>query len=143
MAVKPIFDTVPMLAEALTAGHGAKYKRLANALEVGIREGRIDAGMKLPPHRRLADRLGVTIGTVSRAYAELERLGLVVARVGDGTFVRQRELERKHDAGFRNFVEDCRSSTTWVVTCIFLARKSASWRMACTIWSAILRLSAS
>ena len=106
MAVKPLFDTVPMLAEALTAGHGAKYKRLANALEIGIREGRIDAGMKLPPHRRLADRLGVTIGTVSRAYAELERLGLVVARVGDGTFVRQRELERKHDAGFRNFVEE-------------------------------------
>ncbi|HTO19185.1 MAG TPA: PLP-dependent aminotransferase family protein [Pseudomonas sp.] len=106
MAVKPIFDTVSMLAEALKSGRGAKYKRLANALEIGIREGRIDAGMKLPPHRRLADRLGVTIGTVSRAYAELERLGLLVARVGNGTFVRQRELERKRDAGFSNFVED-------------------------------------
>ncbi|GLZ86663.1 transcriptional regulator [Metapseudomonas resinovorans] len=62
--------------------------------------------MKLPPHRILADRLGVTIGTVSRAYAELERMGLVVARVGDGTFVRQRELERKRDVGFSNFVEE-------------------------------------
>lgn len=48
----------------------------------------------------------MTIGTVSRAYAELERTGLVVARVGDGTFVRQGELERKRDAGFSNFVEE-------------------------------------
>ena len=106
MAVKPIIDTVSMLREALSSGHGAKYKRLAGAMEVRILEGSIEGGAKLPPHRNLADRLGVTIGTVSRAYAELERMGLVVARVGDGTFVRQRDLERKRDAGFSNFVEE-------------------------------------
>lgn len=106
MAVKPIIDTVPILREALSSGYGAKYKRLAGAMEVRILEGHIEGGVKLPPHRNLADRLGVTIGTVSRAYAELERMGLVVARVGDGTFVRQRELERKRDAGFSNFVEE-------------------------------------
>lgn len=106
MAVKPIIDTVSMLREALTSGHGAKYKRLAGSMEIGILEGSIEGGAKLPPHRNLADRLGVTIGTVSRAYAELERMGLVVARVGDGTFVRQRDLERKRDAGFSNFVEE-------------------------------------
>ncbi|MCP8467021.1 PLP-dependent aminotransferase family protein [Pseudomonas sp. ZM23] len=106
MAVKPIIDTVPILKEALGSGQGAKYKRLAGAMQTRILEGSIEAGMKLPPRRILADRLGVTIGTVSRAYAELERMGLVVARVGDGTFVRQRELERKRDAGFSNFVEE-------------------------------------
>lgn len=106
MAVKHIIDTVPILREALSSGHGAKYKRLAGALEIHILEGAIGGGMKLPPHRSLADRLGVTIGTVSRAYAELERMGLVIARVGDGTFVRQRELERKRDGGFSNFIEE-------------------------------------
>ncbi|WP_077525910.1 PLP-dependent aminotransferase family protein [Metapseudomonas resinovorans] len=106
MAVKPIIDTVSILIEALNSGAGAKYKRLASAMEVRILEGSIEGGVKLPPHRILADRLGVTIGTVSRAYAELERMGLVVARVGDGTFVRQRELERKRDVGFSNFVEE-------------------------------------
>jgi DNA-binding transcriptional MocR family regulator len=106
MAVKPIIDTVSMLREALSSGHGAKYKRLAESMEIGILEGSIESGAKLPPHRNLADRLGVTIGTVSRAYAELERMGLVVARVGDGTFVRQRDQERKRDAGFSNFVEE-------------------------------------
>lgn len=106
MAVKPIIDTVSMLREALSSGHGAKYKRLAEAMELRILDGSIEGGAKLPPHRSLADRLGVTIGTVSRAYAELERMGLVVARVGDGTFVRQRDLERKRDIGFSNFVEE-------------------------------------
>mgnify|MGYP000358381396 CR=1 FL=1 len=77
MAVKPIIDTVSMLRDALSSGHGAKYKRLAEAMELRILDGSIEGGAKLPPHRSLADRLGVTIGTVSRAYAELERMGLV------------------------------------------------------------------
>ncbi|EQM68221.1 hypothetical protein L682_18730 [Aquipseudomonas alcaligenes OT 69] len=75
-------------------------------MEIRILEGTLEGGAKLPPHRNLADRLGVTIGTVSRAYAELERMGLVIARVGDGTFVRRRGLERKRDEGFRNFIEE-------------------------------------
>lgn len=106
MAVKPIIDTVSMLRGVLISGHGAKYKRLAGAMEIKILEGSIEGGAKLPPHRNLADRLGVTIGTVSRAYAELERMGLVIARVGDGTFVRQRGLELKRDDGFSNFIDE-------------------------------------
>lgn len=85
---------------------GAKYKRLARALEGAILNGEIGAGTKLLPHRILADRLGVTIGTISRAYAELERMGLVAARVGDGTFVRQSGRENPGRQGFRNFVEE-------------------------------------
>jgi DNA-binding transcriptional MocR family regulator len=108
MAVKTIIDTVSMLRGALDRGQGVKYKRLAEAMEKGILDGAIGAGSKLPPHRILSDNLGVTIGTVSRAYGELERLGLVVARVGDGTFVRQRGMERKRDEGFRNFVDEPR-----------------------------------
>lgn len=91
---------------ALRSGQGAKYQRLAEALELKILDGALEGGAKLPPHRVLADQLDVTIGTVSRAYAELERMGLVVARVGDGTFVRKRGLERKRDEGFRNFIEE-------------------------------------
>jgi len=106
MAVKTIIDTVSILKGALNSGQGAKYKRLAGAMEVRILEGTIEAGSKLPPHRNLADRLGVTIGTVSRAYSELERMGLVTARVGDGTFVRQRGLEHKRDDGFSNFIDE-------------------------------------
>lgn len=108
MTVKPNIDTVTILRDALRSGQGAKYQRLAEALEHRIADGSLEGGEKLPPHRLLADRLGVTIGTVSRAYSELERTGLVVARVGDGTFVRQRGMERCRDEGFRHAVEEAR-----------------------------------
>ncbi len=68
---------------------GPRYKALADALEHDIRRGRLPAGAKLPPHRRLADALRVTIGTVARGYAEAERRQLISAQVGSGTFVRR------------------------------------------------------
>ncbi|KQR82407.1 GntR family transcriptional regulator [Burkholderia sp. Leaf177] len=103
MTVKGSIDTVSICRDLLASGVGVKYKRLAKAIEEAIRVGSIRAGDKLPPHRILADKIGVTAGTVSNAYAELERTGLVVARVGDGTFVRKRDQERSRDAGFHNF----------------------------------------
>ncbi|MBV4488209.1 PLP-dependent aminotransferase family protein [Pseudomonas sp. SWRI153] len=106
MTVKASIAMVSILRGGLANRAGVKYKRLADAVAQAIKEGVIDAGSKLPPHRLLADSLGVTIGTVSRAYGELERVGLVVARVGDGTYVRQRGMERPQDKGFRNVSDE-------------------------------------
>ncbi|MVV48977.1 PLP-dependent aminotransferase family protein [Pseudomonas sp. PB120] len=106
MTVKVSIAMVSILRDGLANGVGVKYKRLADAVEKGIAEGLIEPGCKLPPHRLLADSLGVTIGTISRAYGELERVGLVVARVGDGTYVRQRGMERPRDVGFRNVSDE-------------------------------------
>ena len=64
------------------------YKKIADALGALISSGQLKPGDKLPTHRSLADTLEVTVGTVTRAYAEGERRGLVEARVGAGTFVR-------------------------------------------------------
>jgi DNA-binding transcriptional MocR family regulator len=50
--------------------------------------GNLVTNYKLPTHRALADKLDVTVGTVTRAYAEAERRGLVEARVGAGTYIR-------------------------------------------------------
>jgi DNA-binding transcriptional MocR family regulator len=108
MTVKVSIAMVSILRDGLTNGQGVKYKRLADAVEKGIAERLIEPGCKLPPHRLLADSLGVTIGTISRAYGELERVGLVVARVGDGTYVRQRGMERPRDVGFRNVSDEPR-----------------------------------
>lgn len=105
MTVKTYIDTVSILRNALDSGRGIKYKRLASALELCILDGTLAPGSKLPPQRILAYKIKVTVGTVSRAYAELERMGLVVPRVGDGTFVRQRGLERKRDEGYRNVAQ--------------------------------------
>lgn len=60
---------------------------LADTLEQAIRSGRLAAGTQLPTHRDLSKRLGVAVSTVSRAYAEAIRRGLIDGAVGRGTFV--------------------------------------------------------
>lgn len=63
------------------------YIALADALERDIRSGVLRAGDLLPTHRELAKKVGVTVTTVTRAYAEAARRNLINAIVGKGTFV--------------------------------------------------------
>ena len=76
---------------SLGDGSKSKYQSIAEDLAQAILNGQVPTGEKLPPQRNLARRLGVTTGTISRAYAILERQGLATARVGDGTYVRSAE----------------------------------------------------
>jgi DNA-binding transcriptional MocR family regulator len=71
----------------LSAGNGPLYVRLADRIETDISKGVLPAGAKLPPQRDLAYDIGVTIGTVGRAYALVRERGLVSGEVGRGTFV--------------------------------------------------------
>jgi DNA-binding transcriptional MocR family regulator len=64
------------------------YLALADAIAADVQTGKLSSGDRLPPQRDLADALGVTVTTVTRGYAEAERLGLVSGEVGRGTFVR-------------------------------------------------------
>jgi DNA-binding transcriptional MocR family regulator len=66
---------------------GPLYRAVADAIAHDVQAGRLKAGDRLPPHRELADQVGVTVTTVTRAYAEAERRGLVRGEVGRGTFV--------------------------------------------------------
>ncbi len=75
---------MPQIAER----RGPKYLRIADAIDDAIKSGDLPAESKLPPMRNLAYDLGVTLGTVSRAYQEAERRGLVGGEVGRGTYVR-------------------------------------------------------
>lgn len=82
---------VPMTidwVDAAEAGGRTRYRALAETIAAAIADGRLKAGEQLPTHRALAERLDVSIGTVTRAYAEAERRGLVSGEVGRGTFVR-------------------------------------------------------
>lgn len=71
-------------------GHGTApiYLRIVDALAADIRAGRLAPGHRLPTHRQLAGALGVNLTTVTRAYNEAHRRGLIDAGVGRGTFVR-------------------------------------------------------
>ncbi|CUX16033.1 MULTISPECIES: PLP-dependent aminotransferase family protein [Agrobacterium] len=75
----------------ITEGDGPIYLRLADSIEGAISDGILQAGSKLPPQRNLAYDLGVTIGTISRAYALIHERGLVSGEVGRGTYVNERK----------------------------------------------------
>jgi len=72
---------------------GPRYKTLANQIAAAIAAGELKPGERLPPQRLLADALQVTVGTITRAYREAERRGLVEARVGSGTRVCGAQVE--------------------------------------------------
>lgn len=63
------------------------YLSLAEQFARAIEDGRLAVGARLMPHRRLADGLGLSVQTVSRAYEELIRRGLVSGEIGRGSFV--------------------------------------------------------
>ncbi|GAB6968242.1 PLP-dependent aminotransferase family protein [Komagataeibacter kakiaceti JCM 25156] len=74
----------------LPPGDTSPAERLADALAGDILAEKLDAGDRLPAHRDLAWRLGIGVGSVTRAYAVLERRGLVRSMRGRGTFVASR-----------------------------------------------------
>ncbi len=72
----------------LQHGDGPRYLQIVGALENDIAAGNVAAGQRLPTHREMAAALGLSVGTVSRAYAMAERRGLITGEVGRGTFVK-------------------------------------------------------
>ena len=70
---------------------GPRYRALAEAIGAAVRTGRLDAGARLPTQRELAHRLGVTVGTVGRAYELAARQGWIRCEVGRGSFVQPPE----------------------------------------------------
>ena len=76
-------DWLPTLSE----WPGPVYRRLVEALAADIASGRLARGQQLPTHRALASALGVDLTTVTRAYGEARRRGLIDAQVGRGSFV--------------------------------------------------------
>lgn len=71
------------------------YRAIVEALARDISAGILKLGDRLPPHRELATALGLSVGTVSKAYAEAKRRGYVHSTIGSGTFVRAHPLRER------------------------------------------------
>ena len=63
------------------------YMQIKEQLERRIASGVLLPGQVLPSVRSLSETLQINPNTVVRAYRELELLGLVETRHGEGTFV--------------------------------------------------------
>src|SRR3954470_9529304 len=62
--------------------------QIVDVFAAAIAAGELGADEKLPPTRELAELAQVNHLTAARAYRRLAEMGLVKARVGQGTFVR-------------------------------------------------------
>src|SRR5829696_2381332 len=74
---------------------GPVYRAIADAIDEEVQKGVLRAGTRLPPHRDLADHLGVTVTTITRAYTEAARRGLTTGHVGRGTYIRGNEPDER------------------------------------------------
>lgn len=67
--------------------NGPVYRLIAEAIESDICSGILQSGTLLPTHRELADIMGLGLGTVTRAYKEAEKKGLIKGDRRRGTIV--------------------------------------------------------
>jgi DNA-binding LacI/PurR family transcriptional regulator len=67
-----------------------RYQALRRRIQTRIRTGEWTTGDRIPSERELAREAGVSQMTVNRALGDLVRAGVLVRRVGSGTFVADR-----------------------------------------------------
>lgn len=71
-----------------TVGSMPRYIQIAELLARDIAASRLIDGERLPPEREMAVELGVAVGTLRRALAELQSRGLLERTQGSGNYVR-------------------------------------------------------
>ena len=77
-----------MWSPDLNAFSGPRYLAIVSAIAEDVERGNLKAGDQMPTHRDLASLLGVTTATITRAYTEAAKRGLLVGETGRGTFVK-------------------------------------------------------
>jgi GntR family transcriptional regulator len=70
------------------------YEQIRRQIAAFMQGGLLAPGARLPAMRALAADLGVAVGTVARAYTELEAAGLVTSRRRTGTVVAEQAGRR-------------------------------------------------
>jgi DNA-binding transcriptional MocR family regulator len=69
---------------------GATSAEISASVESGVRTGELPSGAPLPAVRALADELGVSPGTVAKAYQVLRQRGVIETAGRNGTRIRPR-----------------------------------------------------
>ncbi|WP_264212031.1 PLP-dependent aminotransferase family protein [Leisingera thetidis] len=75
------------------------HSSLALSIAKAISDGRLPKGTQLPTHRKLAEELGLSVHTVSKAYESLRRQRLIDGQVGRGSYVL--DPDQPNDQPFR------------------------------------------
>lgn len=80
-------------------GATPRYLLIADTLEQAIRQHQLPEGAFLPTERQMAEKLGLSRVTISKAMAELERKRLITRQQGQGTRVAQAFRYSLNDSG--------------------------------------------
>jgi len=86
---------------ALSPGSLPLYVQISEMLIRDIAAGRLADGTRLPPERDMAVQLGISVGTLRRALADLAEKGLVARIQGSGNYIRQQPAPASVYALFR------------------------------------------
>ena len=78
-----------------------RYLQISELLIRDIAAGRLLDGSRLPPEREMAQSLGVAVGTLRKALAELAQKGLLERVQGSGNYIRARTATDSIYALFR------------------------------------------
>ncbi|ASP32143.1 GntR family transcriptional regulator [Labrenzia sp. VG12] len=77
------------------------YVQISELLIRDIAAGRLIDGERLPPERDMAEELGISIGTLRKALADLTEKGLLERIQGSGNYIRQGGTQASVYAMFR------------------------------------------
>lgn len=104
------------------------FQQILAGLERAVSDGLLKPGERLPPQRILAKRLGVSVGTVTRAYEEADRRGLTLGHVGRGTYI-----ARAHD------IDGVRSNSKFIDLSLNFPPMVAAERLLVETWGKVRR----
>ena len=110
-------------------GVQSKYKRLVKAIASDIESSALASGARLPPQREVAADLEISVQTVTNAYKELERQGLIRCEVGRGSFVAARVTETMSNYMLDNAERSVVDFS--IARIVHTAEHDAMWRKVC------------
>lgn len=82
------------------------YLQIKEQVLHAISRGQLRPGDQLPTVREVAVNLEINPNTVNRAYADLEREGVLTSRRGRGTFISERKQQAEDLSAQRTRVRD-------------------------------------
>lgn len=89
------------------------YRQIEDALKGLIERGALPLGTKLPSTRDLATLVGVNRLTIHKTFQRLETAGLIVTRIGNGSFVNLRPARTPRQEDSRRAPVDDPASRVW------------------------------
>jgi Predicted transcriptional regulators len=89
------------------------YMQIRNQIIVGISNGTLAPGEKLPTIRNLAQEIGINAMTVNKAYQLLKQEGYIIADRRNGAMVKQvfntsKQLSQKTAASLRMVISEAK-----------------------------------